>query len=143
MTTYFVLFWIFLILVCGAAAVWGGKSERAAAVLYAGAAVLTLLVRPALQHRYEHVEIAVLTIDVGLLIGLSVVTVRSRKWWPTCATALQALTVLAHVGKLLNPLLWRYGYQLMAVWSAVPSLLPLAFGIISTIRDRSRTSNGT
>jgi hypothetical protein len=59
-----------LILVCGV----GG-----------GAAFATLLVGSALAHRYEHLETAVVAIDVGLLLGPSILTARSIKWWPIAA----------------------------------------------------------
>lgn len=138
MTAYFALFWIILILVCGAAARWGGRPERTAGALYLVAAAATVLVRPALVHRYAHVETAVLTIDLALMLGLLIVTIRTDRWWPICATAFQTLTVLSHIGKVLNPSLWRYGYQLMAVWSAVPSLLPLLIGIITAAQHQSK-----
>ena len=134
MSIYLGLFWLSLALVGVAAARWGGVPERSAAAMYVVAALATVLVRPAFATRYQAVEPTVFLIDLILLVGLVTLTIRHDRWWPICATALQALAVLAHVGKLMNPDLWRFGYQLMAVWSAWPTVLILAAGVWSNRR---------
>lgn len=138
MSIYFLVFWTSLVLVAACAWRWGGDPERKVAAMYLLAAIATLLVRPAVAIRYREVEVAVFVIDALLLLGLAVVAVRSDRWWPVCAAALQALTVLAHVGKVVNPDLWRYGYQLMAVWAAWPTVGLLAAGVWSHRRRARR-----
>jgi len=98
--------------------------------MFLGAAIATSVVRPSASIMYRDVEIGVFVIDCLLLAGLVWVTVRADRWWPICATALQLLTVLSHVGKALNPALWQYGYQLMAVWASWPMVAVLALGVV-------------
>lgn len=136
MSIYYALFWASLILVFLAAYRWGGTPERTVAGMYLLAAVATTAAHPAIAVRYRDVELLVFLIDAFLLAGLVIVSIRADRWWPLCATALQMLTVLSHVGKIVNPNLWRYGYQLMAVWASWPTVVILAVGIW---RERQRT----
>lgn len=145
MSIAFLSFWTVLMITAAAAWIWGGRPEKAVASMYVAAAVGTILVRPAMTIRYGSVEVSVFAIDVLLLIGLTIVVVRSDRWWTVCATALQSLTVLAHVGRMFNPHLWRLGYQMMAEWAAWPTLFLLAYGIWSAGRRRptpTHTSSG-
>jgi len=136
-----IAFWCLLLGSVAAAYACGGRPERRAATMYLVAAVATVAVRPALSVRYAGVEAATFVIDVLLLLGLARVTSRSNRWWLICATALQGLTVLAHVGKLLNPNLLRLGYQMMATWAALPQLMLLALGVlIQAMRARRRAA---
>ncbi|MES3100509.1 hypothetical protein [Sphingomonas faeni] len=142
MSIYFLLFWSSLLAASLAAFRWGGPPEKAVACMYLLAAAATLVVEPALGVRYRQVELGVFLIDACLLAGLVFVSIRADRWWPLCATALQILAVLSHVGKAVNPGLWRYGYQLMAVWTAWPTVGLLAFGVLRN-RRRERMRAGT
>ena len=130
MSIYFILFWSSLFIVSLACCKWGEEPEKAVAGMFVAAAVATPLVRSAIAFRYKDVEIGVLLIDACLLAGLVWITVRADRWWPLCVTALQLLTFLSHVGKAVNPSLWRYGYQLMATWAAWPMVSILAMGVL-------------
>jgi hypothetical protein len=129
MSPFLALFWLSLVSLCAAASRWGGRWEKVVAAMYLAAAVATVVARPAFESRYESVEMLVFAVDLLLFVGLAFVAVRCGLWWTICASALQCLTILAHLGKLLNPGLWRLGYQLMATWSAWPAVALLAVGI--------------
>lgn len=72
----------------------------------------------------------VLAIDLTLFIGLATALTYWNQRWLICSAVLQALTVLAHFGKMLNPHLLPYGYQVMATWSSFPALLLLGASIL-------------
>ncbi len=139
MSILFMTFWFLLVATCLAAYRWGAGPERWGAALYLGAALSTIALHTALPARYSGVEVAVCSVDLILLICLALLASRSNRWWPSCALALQALTVLAHVGKMTNPHLWRLGYQLMATWTALPSLGVLGLGIWLNRRRKQRS----
>ncbi len=139
MSLFLILFWLAL-LACAAAAVrWGGSSERAVATMYVTAGVVTILARPTFEARYQGVELSILAVDLMLFLGLAAVAARVGLWWTICAAALQCLTVLGHVGKMLNPHLLRLGYQLMATWAAWPAVALLGIGVWQHARRLRRT----
>lgn len=138
MSTYFVLFWLCLAAASLGAARWGEWPERTVAALFFTAAAVSMAIAPVTTAKYHGVEAGVFMIDLLLLAALLAVAVRADRWWPICASSFQALAVLSHVGKAMNPDLWRYGYQLMAVWSALPTVICLAAGVLRQ-RDWQRT----
>ena len=139
MSTTFLLFWGLLLASCVAARIWGGDAERRVATMYLVAAVATVVIRPALPFRYGGVEAGVFFVDAMLLAGLASVVASSREWWVACALALHCVSVLGHVGRWLNPNLLRLGYQLMAEWTAWPTLLLLTCATLArAVRRRPR-----
>ena len=129
MSFYVLFFWFCLPAVVVAAMRWGGTPERSAALLYLLAAIFTVAIRPAWPIRYHDVELGVFAIDLGLLIGLAVIAYKAELWWPIFATALQGISVLAHLAKALNPSFWRLAYAMMAGASSYPTLVLLVVGI--------------
>jgi len=120
----------------------GGKPERTAAALLVAAAVATVLVRSGAERRYSSVESGILAVDVCLLAGLVLVAVRSGRWWSIALAVLQAVTLLGHLGKRLDPELWRLGYAIMITGPAYPGLLALAIGVWQHRQATRSMSNG-
>ena len=115
----------------------GGWPERAGALLLAAGSVLTLAVNSPLAERYAGVEIGILVVDVGVLLGFLGIALFSDRYWPLWTTALQLLVVLAHLAKLGDPEMMRNGYGfLMAAWS-YPQLLAIALGTMAHQRSRA------
>lgn len=140
MLLYVGLFWIFLCMLVPAAFRWGGWPERVAAMLYLGAALLSVLLRPALGVKFHVLDWSLVAIDVSLLAGLLAIALWADRWWPIAATALQAVATLAHVAKTINPGIYALGYQLMEESSAYPTLIILALAIF---RARQRYRRAT
>lgn len=105
------------------------QPELGVAVLLSSAALLTVLLRPAVTFRFVDLELAMLAIDFGLFVGLAAFAVRSGKGWILCAAALQLISATAHVARLMTPGMWRLGYQVMEESSSYPTLMLLAWGI--------------
>lgn len=139
MSLLLAFFWLLLVLLGAAAARWGGPAEKVVAAMYLAAAIATAVARPAFASRYGSVEFTVFAVDLLLFVGLAFVAVRCGLWWTICASALQCLTLLAHLGKMLNPGLWRLGYQIMATWSAWPAVALLGLGIWMHAKRRRPT----
>ena len=140
MVLYVACFWLLLPLLVFFSYRWGGRPERQAAIAYLSAAVLTVLLRSAPEIKYAAVELKVVIVDVFLLGALITISLKSNRWWPLCSSALQAITVAAHLAKGLNPELWRLGYALMLGASSYPSLIVLMIGILANRARMKRSS---
>jgi hypothetical protein len=116
----------------------GGRTERLVATAYALAAVSSEVLRSTVSVRYHQLELGVFLVDLLLLAALLTVSLRSETRWPLCATALQIVTVLGHVAKLLKPEIWPLAYAWMMQASSFPSLAVLAFGIATSRRRRAK-----
>ena len=132
-----ITFWTMLGTAASYAFKRGGGAERAAAAMLVLAAVGTVLVRSTVATRYSNVESGVVAVDVVLLVGLVVVAVRSGRAWSVALAVLQSVTLLGHLGKRLDPDLWRLGYAMMITGPAYPGLVALAIG---TFRHRRRSA---
>lgn len=121
-------FWLLLVVACVYAQRRGGLPERVVAAQLLTAAVLTVLCRAGVSIRYSSIDLGVVMIDAFLLIGLIAVTVSVDRAWPIPLTSLQAIAVLGHFCKLVNPELWRLGYALMTTAPAYPAVILLIVG---------------
>lgn len=122
-------FWTLLLSVAAYALACGGRSERTAAALLVAAAAATVIVRSGAEQRYSSVETGILAVDACLLMALVSLAVRSGRRWSIVLSVLQGITLLGHLGKRLDPELWRLGYAMMITGPAYPGLAALAIGI--------------
>lgn len=125
-------FYVALALVFVAAMAWGGRDERLVASLCVAALAATrLLEAPA---KFRELELGVLVVDGLFLAALAVLAIRSGRWWLIWAAAFQALGVLGHLGKLVNPGMSRMAYGLMESASSYPVLIALAVAVFQRRR---------
>lgn len=117
----------------------GGWQERVAAGCTVVGTYLTVLAYSPLAVRYTHVETPVVFIDSAIFAVLLCISLRSQKFWPLWLTAMQALTVFAHLSPFVPHMLpWGYG-RAAAVWSWM-KLIVLVFVIREANRvERSRS----
>lgn len=126
---YTLVFRVLLFLTFAAAMVWGGKVERIVAVLLVTAWAASQAVLAFSDVIYLGFETGLLVIDVTLLAGLLIVTLRAGYWWLICTTSFQAVAVLGHLAKVVNPGMSRMAYALMANVSIYPTVIALGTGI--------------
>lgn len=124
-----ILFISLMLLSCGTAALLGGKEGKCIAGLYLAAAFGTYFVR-LIWPSWANPHLQVFLVDLLLLIGLTVVTFNSRKYWPIWITGLHLLSVLAFFQAMVAG---RFGYRiyfaLESVWS-IPKLVILMVGVL-------------
>jgi len=106
-----------------AATVVGGvvsaqRPERAAAFLFALAAVLTPAVATDFDHRWNTAEIGPLVVDAVLVLCLLALAGRAGRRWLIWSAAVQTISTIAHVARFLDDGFDRYAYSLMAGASA-------------------------
>lgn len=133
--------WIFLALLCVSCllALWlGGAPER----LVAGIFVLAWLASKAVPRSWRifaQFETMTLAIDILLLVALLLIALKANRRWPMAMTSLQAIIVLAHLAKLVDPQLIRPAYAIMT-WSwPFLQLLLLIIGTLLHARRVART----
>lgn len=113
-------FYIFLGLLSAAClfAWWrGGGPERTVAASFLIAWLASLATSAPFPQRYHGVAYHTLVIDTVLLVALLVIARRANRAWPTVATGLQALIVLAHVARMVSSHEIAFVYMVMtASW---------------------------
>jgi hypothetical protein len=106
----------------------GGWAERLAAGSTVVGSYLTVLAYSPVAVRFKQVETPVLLIDTGVFLLLLIISLRSQRFWPLWLTAMQALTIFAHLSPFIPHMLpWGY-WRAAAVWSWL-KLIVLAFVI--------------
>lgn len=140
------LFHALLIALVIAAIVYGGRTERRVAGLYAVSALISTVARHIDGMAFKNFDRLVSLTDFVLLACLVALALKVRRWWLFGAAALQTLTCLGHVAKLIDSGIPPIGYFMMSVSSSYPSLILLAIGIWQHRRDHQaprRWSNGS
>ena len=140
-----ILFRVLLVLACAVAFKWGGRAERAVAVLYLIATILSHLAYVKTKFDFDRIVVPLVVIDLALLIGLLVVSTRFKRWWLILASAMQLLTCLGHTAKALDPVsTTAMGYFMMLVSSSYPAVILLMIGVWQHHRTmRIRSSSGS
>jgi hypothetical protein len=134
------VFLALLIGCCGYAFLRGGTPERAAALIFAASAILTLVALSSPAIRWNSVEYGAFLVDVATLAALVVLALRSNRLWPLWVTALQAIGTAGHAVKLADPEVIRWAYAFALAFWSYPMLLLLALGTWN--HQRRLTRNG-
>lgn len=143
MAWYTLAFRSALIVAIVAAFRWGGRTERLTATMLLVATVLTALGRSTGAIRFRHVDPLPLATDLLLAAGLTMLAVRRQTGWLIAMAAVQMVTTLAHLSKLLNPQTFKTAYWLAASISSWPTLILLGWGIWKHRRGASITWAGS
>lgn len=137
MPWYVALFWIVSALLAVAAWIRGEWPEQVITTTLLVGVIATRLVRSPLAVRYHHVEWRILVIDVITFAIFVWVAVRSDRRWPLLAAALLVPSLLAHLGRLINPAFHANGYSIAGLTTYL--LLPvMAAGIWRTRTRRTK-----
>ncbi|WP_447726027.1 hypothetical protein [Sphingomonas koreensis] len=121
-------FWALTLLCCSFAALFGGKSGRAIAIIYVGAVAATALATRDPQ-AWADPHLPALAVDLALLGALIWVVLHSNRWFPLWFTGFHLVAVVSHLASALAPgFAPKLYFLLQSLWS-VPMLLTLVIGI--------------
>jgi hypothetical protein len=123
-----VLFDGLLVLCCGYAFLRGGTPERIAAAIFFVGNALTWVATSYSGNRFGSVEVGVLIVDLGCLVGFMVLALRAERYWPLWVTALQIIGTAGHAVKLAAPDMIPWGYAFLLAAGSYPMLLLIALG---------------
>jgi hypothetical protein len=128
-------FWVSLALFTIGTCVVGGASERWAAGMMCLAGILTPVIGDAFDAHWRRPEPGVLAVDIALLVGLLILALRSRRFWPMTVASLQLIAVLTHPALWLDPRILPLAYAFMQGFWAYPMM---AIVIIGAVRHWQR-----
>lgn len=94
--------------VCALAAWRGRDVERLAAASYLAAWALTLVT---FRAGTGGTQWSVMIVDVGLLVILTAIALRSARYWPLFSASFQLLAVVTHVARALDSEVSGWAYQ--------------------------------
>ena len=115
----------------------GGKDERAVAIIYGLAVIVSPFVTRTPQQSFSGVEGGLLIVDGALFFGVAIVAVSSKQFWPLWVSWTLGMMLLAHLSPLLGPRISPWGYALAEkFWS----YLPLFILGLATWQHRRRKS---
>ena len=117
-----------LVAVCAYAFLAGRSDERLAAGICLIATIATRLVLSPMASRYAQIEGGVFLVDLMVLIGFSVIALRSDRFWPLWVAGLQLTTILAHLFKVANLDLIPQVYAAAARFWVYPIFLIIVIG---------------
>ncbi len=116
-----------LLLCCTFCYFKGGKTERIAALIALVASLASWAVWIFSGRHWGSTELGVLAIDLAVLLGFLAIALRTDRFWPLWATAMQLIAVATHAATLVNPDIVPRAYSLAQGFWAYPILL-MMFG---------------
>ena len=131
----FALYWVLALACWGFALAFGGASAKAAFWLFCGAMAGTSISTGVVTAHGAKmvfggaVSIPLLVTDFLYFIGLYLLALRSRNYWPIWSAGFQLLCVLTHFGPLLDPVARPKLYRALETVWILPMLLTMAIGI--------------
>ncbi|PKP91113.1 MAG: hypothetical protein CVT77_13160 [Alphaproteobacteria bacterium HGW-Alphaproteobacteria-16] len=127
-------FWFLMLICCGFAAAFGGRSGRAIALVYTLNVIATWLVTGNAE-AWRNPHLAAMLVDTALLIALIWIALRSDRWFPIWFAGLHLVATLSHLASALAPgFAPKIYFLLQSLWS-LPMLVILVLGVA---RDRIR-----
>ncbi|NIJ08040.1 hypothetical protein FHS31_001650 [Sphingomonas vulcanisoli] len=96
---------------------------------------MTYIFKTPHAHFFHELEWRIFLIDLGLLLMLLGVALTSARFWPIIMAALQGLSVMAHLAKILDQAILPYVYFGLASLLSWPIVILL---ITATARHRLR-----
>jgi hypothetical protein len=121
------LFWS----ICGLAIWKGGREER----LIAAVLILNTFLTPIIK-RSDWASAGLFVTDVVQLIIFLLIALKTRRWWPLFAAAIQLLMVLTHTARHMDPTLGAWAYITGGVIWTYALLGCVLFGALTTWRTR-------
>jgi hypothetical protein len=115
---------------------FGGRDEQLTAI---GCIAATLLSR-IVSTSYSHMEMSILLVDAGFLVGLLVMALRSDRFWPMYAAAFQFLGLVVHVGSMAETGDFARAYAVGLIFWSYAVMAALMIG--TWLEGRSRRALG-
>ncbi len=98
-----ILFWLMTLSACSYAAILGGWEGKWTTALILSATAGTFVSETVVRLAWHSTNSLVFLVDVALFVGMYLVAVKSRRWWPLWVAAFQLNSIAAHLATVLSP----------------------------------------
>jgi hypothetical protein len=136
------LYWALSILCWLYAIRHGGQAAFIAFVMFVFMTMGTSFSVPGLSgaSRWTGINVSLFLTDTAFLVGLYILALRCRKYWPIWMAGLQLMCVLSHFGPLIDPHSSPAIYRaLESVWM-IPEMAIMVLGIAQDRRAEVRAA---
>jgi hypothetical protein len=106
----------------------GGEPERAVAIILILMAISDPLVHVVTPEKFTVLDPGHFIIDLVGWIAMLSIALRAKRFWPLCVSALQTISLIAHITKFLDYSIHPVAYGIMQVASSYPLLITLIIG---------------
>ena len=123
------------VVVCGGAFWKGGREEQVAAAGVLLSWLATLVLR---DPRWLGTQWGAFGADVLLLILITVISIRTQRYWPLIAAAFQLLCVMTHVARMIDPGVRAWAYATGQIIFTQFYLFAVGVGVWNTWRREAQ-----
>lgn len=135
------LYDLVLLAACIAAFTRGGPAEKTGALVMLTSTAITFMMAGKVDLLFAAVSLRLVLIDAITFIAFVLITLRSRKFWPLWASALQLLTVFANFAPLLQVRLKGLAYALNEqIWAWPILAIILTVSLLPTRQNPTSNS---
>lgn len=114
------------------ASIFGGRTGLAGSLIFVAATALTIIAFNA-EPNWNNTSYGMFAVDLGCLLALIFLAMKSNRYWPIWATGFQIAAVATHLATMFAADTVPYAYRaLLGFWS-IPILLVMVLG---TLKDR-------
>lgn len=124
-----ILFWVMTLSACGYAAFLGGWEGKWTTALIVSATFGTFISEAVINLNWRQTNSLVFAVDLAMLVGMYVIAVKSRRWWPLWVAAFQLNSVAAHLATVLSPAFSAAVYNGFEGLWAFPGQILMVYGI--------------
>jgi hypothetical protein len=119
----------------------GGAPERTTAAIFIFMMVSDPFVHEFTPERYNALDPGHLIIDLIGWIAICAIAMRANRLWPLCVAALQTISVMSHLVRMIDYSIHPAAYAIMQVASSYPLLLTLSVG--TYMHQKRMSMNGS
>lgn len=133
------LFFALIAITCGYATLRGGRDERLCAWIIVAATLITRFAVSIESVRFNLLEPGTFLIDVAMMAALTVLALRSNRFWPLWMAGFQGYSIVAHVARMLTP---NVGPQMYAIGQGLMCYPMMLLLVIAVLRHPATRETG-
>jgi hypothetical protein len=127
---HIILFFALTLLSCTYALWRGGRDEKICAWIMIAATLVTRFTVPIEYFRFYAIEPGPFVIDAAMMAALTMLALRSNRFWPLWMAGFQGYSIVAHVARILTPTVGPKMYAIGQGLMCYPMMLLLVIAVV-------------